>query len=788
MGCGGSTPANDETTTGEGEIGKGGGGGGKGRKQSQTRRIAVRSDVVDDYDPTKDKTETIPKTDGEKDEIRLALSKSDLFGNVNSDDMEILIKRFQSVGVEIGEEVIKQGSDGDLFYIVSSGKYVASLSQQGNAIVAEYGEGESFGELALLYNAPRAASVTCKEGGRLWAIERKVFRYVVITKGAANLQERTDKFLKSISLLSPLSDAQRAALAEKLEVLDYGDQEYVCKKGDIADALFFIKKGELAVHMGDGKDDVARMKAGDVFGESCLEPTSDDATRKANIVAVGEVTVLKLTAAAFKEQIGSLSDVVADTFKRKVMSNVVIEGTRIFDELFPEDQDSLLSKLEERTYEPGQKLIEQGKPNEFFYLIKQGSANVVQEHAPGTSDGSRILATLKAGQFFGERALLKEEPASANIVCADGGSLVVYTLGRDDFNAIFGGQLQLLLDRAMKRREEEAARPDRPKFSDLELRRILGVGTFGRVKMVIHRPSSQTYALKCMRKAQVVATKQNSHILNEKNILAMMKHPFILALIQTYQDAGELYMLMEVALGGELFSLLAKRAPLFDSPARFFAASVASMFSYMHNLAVVYRDLKPENLLLDKQGYLKLVDFGFAKIITDRTWTLCGTPEYLAPEIILNKGHGFGADWWCLGILAYECLTGTTPFVSNDPMDGYRKIIKCKVPWPSQLTPYAKDFIDKLLCVDPTRRLGCLKGGARDVRAHSWFKVIDFKALEAKELPAPYVPKIKSVTDASNFDFYDQDEGKINYPEEDFPRDMFKDFAEDWVDGQQVEA
>lgn len=339
MGCGGSTPANEETTTGGAAVGAGGGGGGgKGRKQSQTRRVAVRSDVVDDYDPAKDKTETIPKTDGEKDEIRLALSKSDLFGNVNADDMEILIKRFQSVGVEIGEEVIKQGSDGDLFYIVSSGKYVASLSQQGNAIVAEYGEGESFGELALLYNAPRAASVTCKEGGRLWAIERKVFRYVVITKGAANLQERTDKFLKSISILSPLSDAQRAALAEKLEVLDYADQDYVCKKGEIADALFFIKKGELAVHMGDGKDDVARMKAGDVFGESCLEPTSDDATRKANIVAVGDVQVLKLTAASFKEQIGSLSDVLADQFKRKVMSNVVIEGTRIFDELFPEDQ------------------------------------------------------------------------------------------------------------------------------------------------------------------------------------------------------------------------------------------------------------------------------------------------------------------------------------------------------------------------------------------------------------------------------------------------------------------
>ena len=115
----------------------------------------------------------------------------------------------------------------------------------------------------------------------------------------------------------------------------------------------------------------------------------------------------------------------------------------------------------------------------------------------------------------------------------------------------------------------------------------------------------------------------------------------------------------------------------------------------MHGHKVIYRDLKPENLLLDNAGYLKLVDFGFAKILHDRTWTLCGTPEYLAPEIILNKGHGFGADWWCVGILTFECLTGTTPFVSNDPMDGYRKIIKCRVPWPTGIQHGTKDSLDR---------------------------------------------------------------------------------------------
>jgi serine/threonine protein kinase len=283
-----------------------------------------------------------------------------------------------------------------------------------------------------------------------------------------------------------------------------------------------------------------------------------------------------------------------------------------------------------------------------------------------------------------------------------------------------------------------------------------------------------------MRKAQVVQTKQHQHVLHEKKILSQLHHPFILQLVSTYQDAGELYMLLEVALGGELFTLLSKKAPLPDEHARFYIAQVVSIFSYMQSLKVVYRDLKPENLLLDPSGYIKMVDFGFAKVVHGPTWTLCGTPEYLAPEIILNKGHSFGADWWCVGILAFECLTGHTPFVANDQMEGYRKIIKCRVHWPPYITASAQDFVSKLLQVDVSRRLGCLRGGSLDVRTQPWFSGLEFKKLEAKALKPPHVPKIKGHKDDSNFHHF-EDEGILNYPQCNFPRDMFKEFAEVWV-------
>ena len=245
--------------------------------------------------------------------------------------------------------------------------------------------------------------------------------------------------------------------------------------------------------------------------------------------------MLKLTAKTFKEQLGSLSEIVAYNFKRKVMEGVIIEGTKIFEQLGHDEQEELLHKMMEKDFKEGDNIITQGQENDTFYVIKSGTAKVMQAGAPGQSEmgGTRVLAELSAGNFFGERALLMGDKASVSVTAS--GPLRAYTLDRETFMKIFGGPLEQLLADVVKKRDEEASKPDKPKFTELELRRILGVGTFGRVKLVVHKPTGNTYALKCMRKAQVVATKQQSHVLNECKILQMMKHPFILALVQTYQ-------------------------------------------------------------------------------------------------------------------------------------------------------------------------------------------------------------------------------------------------------------
>ena len=225
-------------------------------------------------------------------------------------------------------------------------------------------------------------------------------------------------------------------------------------------------------------------------------------------------------------------------------------------------------------------------------------------------------------------------------------------------------------------------------FPDLNLGKFvlkatLGTGSFGRVRLVQYKENNEFYALKMLKKSEVIYLKQVDHIKTEKKILEEIAHPNIVNLFGSFMDDKFLYLLMEYVIGGEFFTHLRKAGRFPNDTAKFYAAQVSLAFEYLHNCTIIYRDLKPENLLLDSDGHCKVTDFGFAKKVEYRTWTLCGTPEYLAPEIILSKGHGKSVDWWATGILCYEMLAGYPPFYDEDPL-GARK------PAPSRpLTPRA---------------------------------------------------------------------------------------------------
>ncbi|TVY50625.1 cAMP-dependent protein kinase type 2 [Lachnellula cervina] len=315
-------------------------------------------------------------------------------------------------------------------------------------------------------------------------------------------------------------------------------------------------------------------------------------------------------------------------------------------------------------------------------------------------------------------------------------------------------------------------------LGDFDILRTLGTGSFGRVHLVQSKHNQRFYAVKVLKKAQVVKMKQVEHTNDERRMLQEVKHPFLITLWGTFQDSKNLYMVMDFVEGGELFSLLRKSQRFPNPVAKFYAAEVTLALEYLHSKQIIYRDLKPENLLLDRHGHLKITDFGFAKRVPDITWTLCGTPDYLAPEVVSSKGYNKSVDWWSLGILIFEMLCGFTPFWDGgSPMKIYENILKGRVKYPPYIHPDAQDLLQRLITADLTKRLGNLHGGSEDVKNHQWFAEVTWERLSKKDIDAPYVPPVKAgVGDASQFDKYPEETEQYGVSGHDEHGRLFQDF------------
>lgn len=568
-----------------------------------------------------------------------------LFSSYATEEHNAIVDAFENRTVGTGVFVIRQGESGDHFYVVQSGTleiYVKGKDGEQNKVGNTLGPGACFGELALMYNTPRAASIKTSSDAVLWEIDRQSYRGIITYfKFARNKQYM--EFLRNVYI---------------------NDQ-----------------------------------KLGLIMNEAELE---------------------KMTIS-----------------------------------------------LERETFEAGDTIIRQGNTGDHFYIISEGSVGVYK-----ADDGGKEtkLAMLHQGNYFGEKALLKEDVRQAS--CVAESKVVCLTLGREEFVDMMG-PFDDLMNKDKKSAAASATAAANASIvasnnvsvpfalqitlSDLEIKSTLGCGAFGRVKLCRLPKKDQYFALKCQAKRSIVESGLQEHVLNEMRVMKKISHPYIASLFCALQDKQYIYFVLELLQGGELFSYLRNCGKITEQAARFYSAIVVYAFSTLHAKKIAYRDLKPENLVMNSAGYVKLVDFGLAKqLMSGKTWTLCGTPDYLAPEIILNEGHDLAVDYWALGVLIYEMVVGSPPFYADDPMEVYEKILSGNPAMPSSFTRNLSDLIKKLLKSQQGKRLGNTRGGTAAVVKHKWFSSFDWASIENGDMKPPYIPKIGAKDDLTNFDQFDE--------------------------------
>uniref|UniRef100_A0A7N0UPH7 non-specific serine/threonine protein kinase n=1 Tax=Kalanchoe fedtschenkoi TaxID=63787 RepID=A0A7N0UPH7_KALFE len=291
-------------------------------------------------------------------------------------------------------------------------------------------------------------------------------------------------------------------------------------------------------------------------------------------------------------------------------------------------------------------------------------------------------------------------------------------------------------------------------LEDFEVLKVVGQGAFGKVYQVRKRDNLKIYAMKVVRKDKVIEKDQTSYMQAERDVLSKIDHPFIVRLRYSFQTKYRLYLVMDFVNGGHLLFQLRRQGLFREELARIYAAEIVSAVSHLHKNSIMHRDLKPQNVLLDADGHVMLTDFGLAKEFdeTTRSNSLCGTTEYMPPEILLGKGHDKAADWWSVGILLYEMLTGKLPFSGKNRQVIQHKILKDKLKLPSFLSSEGHSLLKGLLRKEPNIRLGSGNFGCEELKSHKWFKCINWKKLEARQLQPSFLPQVLGKDCVANFD------------------------------------
>ena len=453
---------------------------------------------------------------------------------------------------------------------------------------------------------------------------------------------------------------------------------------------------------------------------------SIDLRFEADIVAEEETDIARISKQDFETSIGgAYNDVTHNNEAFKILKQVqILRG--LSDEKFLALKDAM--KIE--AYAPGQVIVEQNSEGNAFYIVKTGKVEV-------TIDG-HVVRTITKHDYFGERSVIFNQKRTASVRASE--KVECWVLFQVDFLRIIDQGLRTQL---MKR---IALQDDNLVLNDLAIAKLLGKGMFGNVFLAVHKQKRIFYAIKTVDRRKISAYELYESLVLERKVLLQLDHIFIMKLVKTLKDSKRVYFVLEYVRGMDLFDVLRKMQIVSEEDSKFYTACLIVILQHLHEREIIYRDLKPENVVVDEEGYLKLIDFGTAKLVKGRTYTIVGTPHYMAPEVILRKGYGVAADYWSLGIVLFELLFERVPFADEeeDPMIIYEIILTSKLKYPRLPTPMgeAKALINQLLNKNPSHRMG---SGFEKIKTCPWFSMLSWERLLSKELSAPYLPEVKSL-------------------------------------------
>eukprot|EP00798_Chlamydomonas_sp_ICE-L_P014176 gene14176-20143_t len=600
--------------------------------------------------------------------------------------------------VTAGEILIKEGDTGVAtteLYVVKSGNFEIIQKRQGqNVRVNTKGHGDCFGEISLMYDCPRSATMASTTDSVVWVLDRALFRYFVKEMQEDQVSQ-VELFLNSVPILSQLTSEERGRLVDAMEEISVSPGAKVIREGEAGDLFYIIKEGEAIVFQdtSKGQRKVNHLFKADFFGERallCDEPRMATATcshcTMATVEAHTNLTLLTLKRDTFTEILGPLEKIIKEEKSPKVVA---------------------------------QKMAR---------LQPKGGSRTPAERKKKTRNGDTWEVVRARGHLDEVQELRK------------GGTKVTAETDSKDANTLV-----------------------------LKEGTVLGGGAFSRVSVVQEESTGRSYAMKRMRKSTVVQCPE--HVFCEQAITKNVTHPFCMRQYASFQDKYHLYFLFDLMPGGDLMDVLVAEAKVIrrrvpqagwqvaclapqvkmlqgmnEDLAKYYTASLVLALDYLHQNSIVYRDLKPENVLIDSQGYVKLGDFGFAKVLdgaNNRTYTFCGTPGYVAPENVLAHGYNYSVDWWGLGILMYVLLTGRQPFSTPktvDPMVVMRRIVdeNYHIKYPPYLSAPAKR--------KPAKRLGMLSGRAKDIKNHKWFTGFNWNELETRRVASVRAPKVSDTS------------------------------------------